>query len=224
MFYIGLWSHVSCTQYYLDYDFMYLTNVLHWIMISCIMHKVLLGLWLHVSYKCFTLDYDLMYHAQSITWIMISCILQMFYIGIWSHVSCTTYYLHYDFMYLTMFYFELWSHVSYTVLLWIMISCLLHWVVSNFKLSIRVITKPNRNDLHVHVYMLTVANPTKITMTTMIAKFSMFYGETVTSSDIGTLHQPLYLCLLLWQLQRVRYIQNAFVFLLVDTCPFQHQE
>jgi hypothetical protein len=60
--------------------------------------------------------------------------------------------------------------------------------------------------------MLTVTNPTKITMTTMITKISMFYGEMFTSSDIGTLHQPLYLCLLLWQLQRVRYIQNAFVY------------
>jgi len=56
-YHFGLGSHVSYKCFTMDYDLTYLTNVLHWIMISCIMHKVLLGLWCHVSYKCLTLDY-----------------------------------------------------------------------------------------------------------------------------------------------------------------------
>ena len=59
-YHFGLGSHISYKCFTLDYDFMYITNVLHWIMISCILQMFYTGLESHISYKGFTLDYDLM--------------------------------------------------------------------------------------------------------------------------------------------------------------------
>jgi hypothetical protein len=43
-YHFGLGSHVSYKCFTLDYDFMYITNVLHWIMISCILQMFYIGL------------------------------------------------------------------------------------------------------------------------------------------------------------------------------------
>ena len=48
-YHFGLRSHVSYKCFTLDYDFMYITNVLHWIMISCILQMF------YMDYDCMSL-------------------------------------------------------------------------------------------------------------------------------------------------------------------------